>query len=913
MAILRPREPRTGHAAGIFADMSLDGPHIGTLVVIIDRAKNLPNRRAIGKQDPYCAMRLGKEAKKTLTDRRGGQTPKWDTELRFNVHDSPDYMKLKTSIFNDDKKTDLIGEAWVELDHVIKRGGGQADLWQQLTCKGKYAGELRVELTYYDSRERPTPAPVVTERRKVRETIQAFSGAEDMIGETLAAVPRHIGPREIRRRPLPTGPAPQQTSTPSVQSDHQRASSLRQLDNSRVQDDHIHAPVPLRPRASPEPEEFETHDTDYFEQAYDGDDLTYAGYHDPSMAGPRTVDANSAYRDQRSYSETTSSYNTHHFQPNHMHSDPSSPYNPSPMSIRPGPLTTNSDSRLQQLRPHPRSAAMPVQKQHMFRDSPLRHSASYQNTFYDGQTEQAPPPIPPKHRETAPRRSQTDLPPSAYTCTPPRVASDRSPLQSIEDTYLTHAERHIPYYSSDDNARLYERFRARMHDQRTAWQEREFVPMPEVQAYRTQARPYQRHDYAAVMVDEPQSIDPTYDSSCASDRFQPSVEDAPSSPAIQPAVQRKAVGDQPKKLSSLPFDPDSYGALNPCSPEALDTAVSSPEQTKEAQRMKEVEKLRDLGPIIGNDGRVIDPSDHLPSDTWAPEPERKNKQPEHVIHVRSRNGPTGARPNVVVRHNGSSNFASTSPASSPASGDRAYSRTTAVRQQGARPLPTQPYPSSLASTPVAATPAASTNANFPPVAARPSPAGRRVSWNDHDLIQEIPPLHARNEKRNSWVERPDRSEYQITPTTSYSPRPSSHERPVSTQAYNSYRERTNPMKMMSGYECSSSPTSSSRPQSRHRNDDTPSRQHSWDIPAQQADARHDQRHKQYDDPLAAELSTIDLGPSRHTNSRTSNVNQQQQQKQRIYGQGYCNDERGMSMPALNTSSNNNRSMVRIWR
>ena len=65
------------HTAGIFSDMTVDGPVIGTLVAIIDRARNLPNRRTMGKQDPYCAARLGKEAKKTHTDKRGGQTPRW--------------------------------------------------------------------------------------------------------------------------------------------------------------------------------------------------------------------------------------------------------------------------------------------------------------------------------------------------------------------------------------------------------------------------------------------------------------------------------------------------------------------------------------------------------------------------------------------------------------------------------------------------------------------------------------------------------------------------------------------------------------------------------------------------------------------------------------------------------------------
>src|SRR2546423_15165184 len=77
------------HTSGIFSDMTVDGPDIGTLVVIVDRAKNLPNRKTMGKQDPYCACRLGKEAKKTETDRRGGQRPRWEVywqcEYQFTV------------------------------------------------------------------------------------------------------------------------------------------------------------------------------------------------------------------------------------------------------------------------------------------------------------------------------------------------------------------------------------------------------------------------------------------------------------------------------------------------------------------------------------------------------------------------------------------------------------------------------------------------------------------------------------------------------------------------------------------------------------------------------------------------------------------------------------------------------------
>ncbi|EUC38154.1 hypothetical protein COCCADRAFT_83619 [Bipolaris zeicola 26-R-13] len=181
------------HAAGIFSDMTVDGPVIGTLVVIMDRARNLPNKRTMGKQDPYCAARLGKEAKKTRTDKRGGQTPKWDQELRFTVHDSPDYNRLKVSVFNDDKKTELIGEAWANLQSVITPGGGQSDEWLGLNCKGKYAGELRMEITFYDTRPKAENAVQEKKRSSTRPEGKATVGGA-----------REMAP--VKRRPLPTDP-----------------------------------------------------------------------------------------------------------------------------------------------------------------------------------------------------------------------------------------------------------------------------------------------------------------------------------------------------------------------------------------------------------------------------------------------------------------------------------------------------------------------------------------------------------------------------------------------------------------------------------------------------------------------------------------------------------------------------------
>ncbi|CCU78294.1 C2 domain containing protein [Blumeria hordei DH14] len=194
----------TMHTSGIFSDMTVDGPEIGTLVVIVDRAKNLPNRKTIGKQNPYCAARLGKEAKKTETDHRGGQTPKWDQELRYTVHDSPDYYNLKVSVFNDDKKTDLIGETWVDLKEVIVPGGGQNDIWHNLSCKGKYAGEIRIEITYYDTRPK---------QEKVEKTKQTPTNGHESVNKAQVSSGQRQPKSTVKRRPLPSDPTTGETTT----------------------------------------------------------------------------------------------------------------------------------------------------------------------------------------------------------------------------------------------------------------------------------------------------------------------------------------------------------------------------------------------------------------------------------------------------------------------------------------------------------------------------------------------------------------------------------------------------------------------------------------------------------------------------------------------------------------------------
>jgi hypothetical protein len=100
-------------------------------------------------------------------------------------------------VFNDDKRTDLIGETWVSLQEVVVPGGGQSDTWHTLSCKGKYSGEVRVEITYYDTRPKQ-------EKAEKARLAGAASTIEDGGRETLKG-PRQPKPA-VKRRPLPSDP-----------------------------------------------------------------------------------------------------------------------------------------------------------------------------------------------------------------------------------------------------------------------------------------------------------------------------------------------------------------------------------------------------------------------------------------------------------------------------------------------------------------------------------------------------------------------------------------------------------------------------------------------------------------------------------------------------------------------------------
>lgn len=672
-----------------------------------------------------------------------------DQELRFTVHDSPDYYQLKLSVFTDDKKTDLIGESWIDLKGIIVPGGGQNDMWQGLTCRGKYAGEIRIEITYYDTRPRPEK-PVAKQRQ------QAVTTEQDATAPMKQRTP-------VKRRPLPsdpvTGEAPVTppvaiASQPEVhqttpRSHSKSASHAGFIPNqSPLQSVEYNTPPP-HPQGSRQPAEQYTpsphsaHRHGHRSRESHGTPTRY-----PEDRGYSQRGQPSPY-DQPDPRSTQSSFSEIHELPEDLggaqpaFDDDAPPPPPAHRSRQnsAGPELTHRGS----YDISPQKSPMPMRKD-VLKSEAHRHSiAAYpgQPVFkaYDPASS-APIPIAgrndspyespssryqahspsyaPQHRSMQPTVEDVPESPTAsygrstraaayqnemafdapngqmpqslsrspgtpqYMSEPPSYGNEHqdrgaypssvSPL-SVQDYSNTSSQvsyasqpghhqrpsRHSdfepvhtrnahsygppvvpPSLSPGVDLALSQEFADRRYDDR-GYDDRRYEARYIQQDVATPPRGRHRSEGPPLYSNSPHSYTPqshdgramvTYNSRHETQPARPRNSPSPN-PNPQHTIRRKSVSPAPppaenRRQSGIPFGPDSYDAFNPSmgSPGA-----SAPDPT--------AERADPNGKIISHDGREIDPSDHLPMDTWAPEPEpKKQASPE----PRARPSPSGAQP-----------------------------------------------------------------------------------------------------------------------------------------------------------------------------------------------------------------------------------------------------------------------------
>lgn len=690
-------------------------------------------------------------------------------------------------------------------------------------------------MTYYDTK--PNPEIEATKERQRQRAHTPGSDTGSLSG------PRQLGPREIKRRPLPTGPGLQNAQP----ADYPQPLRLQNRSNNTSP---AQSPAYVSPQYMPQPQQWNG--------GPEGpDDYEQYSQPQPHPMQDDMYDFDPRYGDDPYYAQSTLPQVP---MPQHppletRRSDPtpltSSPHPASPYaeySSSPPARSSPADLR--------RMSASPT-KYAAYRDSPLRHSTTHQDIpalppvppkvpiGYANEPASPPPPPPPAHRERMPRPLALSYgtPPQELQSQYHESIGDRSPLQMIEHNYSPHAttprshrksfnpadqprptsstgefpapHQITPNYGVDFMADPVEQDQRGRYIRRNSFIEDHDDPYKAPQ--RSQTFDSADFDHRHAFHSDPQLVRPRA-----------------RSPNPMHSVPRKSVSPAPpmddRQMGSTPFGPDSYNALNPGSSPGVVRNLDWTEPKKE--RPHEIE------PIIGNDGRVIDPSDHLPSDTWAPEPERKNRQPEHVIHIRTkgaaqhvRAGSSPAAPQTLSI--ATSPYSNSSPAPEPVVTPTSGRRRLQKAPPAARPLPMQPYQHANSS---------------------PGAIPQMQHFDAGGAVQHPRPVSSQGSgpapHLNSFTNSP------------HSAGPHPHRNSNSSfPASSPHSERGLPRPPLSDYQ--GNPMSSNNG-AYGRNSSYQTTPTKVQMPRPQAYAPP----SVYDDPLAAELSMIDIGPSRG-NGRTA--------------------------------------------
>ena len=608
-------------------------------------------------------------------------------------------------MFSEDKRTDLIGECWISLDAILIPGGGKNDLWHNLNYKGRNAGEIRVELTFYDSRPREIRQEEITAMRESQST------------------------RSVKRRPLPADPTSSGSSTSpaswhgprpllSLNSQSSPAITTRNQDISkpRQEVELYQPPVVPQPRNVEAPYERPQSEIGYGSHsdigigARDQALTNYQPFVSDEYEEPDFSYNGSAVSAPAAYGEIELPELPPHTPRTHRSSNAITPKYYSPVNSSPSYTLPQYDRTPEAQIPlsRERLGSTSVQRNDPYRSSPLRsrstdeavqpypqqypdqlqrHHSVEDQTRYDDQfisTPVPPPPPTPQHsRGRSIPQGQLSLSHYQPDYAPPPLnirrsafdlaarplgreyhpQADQPGISAFEYRSLTAAAaasssapvtaNHTPI---TQRSNPYDR-RGSAEPERVPRNAAYATPQSQrPQSYTPQSRgsPYgidyrQNHHLS-------NSFDMGHDSYGYEDPVNSTQqyahrEDAPIAKprAISPdvrATSRKSVSPRPSMASDQPglrgsaFSPDSFDQFNPNMGSSKPTSlVGTPESVRGNSRGHELPPKVEREPIIGSDGRVIDPSDHLPSDTWAPEPEKKSARKSHQINVKFRHTP----------------------------------------------------------------------------------------------------------------------------------------------------------------------------------------------------------------------------------------------------------------------------------
>lgn len=98
---------------------------LGTLVIVILKAKNLPDKHSFYKQDVFAQIQIQDVARKSSVEIKGGQHPVWDEEVRVPIvtKATDETRTLQVSCWSQEPRgAELIGNGKVDISETLRTG-----------------------------------------------------------------------------------------------------------------------------------------------------------------------------------------------------------------------------------------------------------------------------------------------------------------------------------------------------------------------------------------------------------------------------------------------------------------------------------------------------------------------------------------------------------------------------------------------------------------------------------------------------------------------------------------------------------------------------------------------------------------------------------------------------------------------
>lgn len=118
----------------------------GTLELHLKKGMDLKDVELVGRQDPYCVVKVDKQSRRTKTHTDGGKNPVWDEVMEFKNVTEDSVLKIEVYDENVLLRDVLIGSCKVPLKKVTESGSEEVDA--PVLTKGKQHGSITLSLKF---------------------------------------------------------------------------------------------------------------------------------------------------------------------------------------------------------------------------------------------------------------------------------------------------------------------------------------------------------------------------------------------------------------------------------------------------------------------------------------------------------------------------------------------------------------------------------------------------------------------------------------------------------------------------------------------------------------------------------------------------------------------------------------------